>query len=369
MPEERVKVELTWPGKYTDSGQINLPPPNRGKFDPQLQPHPDSWRNALIEGDNYDILSSLLPTWAEKFDLIYIDPPFATGNDFKMKQTQPKRGKADAGPSNKKDSSSEEEGESLTDSQTESLEEAIAYRDKWGRGIDGYFTFIFPRLYLMHRLLRPNGTLYVHLNMRVGHYVKILLDEIFGRHNFRNELVWCYTGPTRKLFDFPDKHDVIFRYSKGESPTFNIDAIRVPYSENFMLRRKYKEGIGGIYAGKMDRPEGELDSYQKGKIPEDWWNDIPSGGQISRNELVGYPTQKPERLLERLIKVSSNPGDLVGDFFSGSGTTIAVADRLKRRWIGCDNSPLSIETIKTRLEKQTAKDSFQFYQFRKNQEY
>ena len=197
--------------------------------------------------------------------------------------------------------------------------------------------------------MAENGSIYVHLDWHVGHYVKVMMDEIFRYENCRNEIVWCYTGPVKKVRDFADKHDIILRYVKGDDPIFNSDEIRIPYSESFLSRRKYVEGTGGIYAGKFDRKKEELEEYQKGKIPEDWWDDIPTGGQISRDELLGFDTQKPEKLLKRIILASSNPGDLVADFFCGSGTTMAVAEKLRRRWIGCDLSKFAIHLTRKRL--------------------
>lgn len=270
------------------------------------------WENKLIFGDNLQVLKSLYedPEIKGKVRLIYIDPPFATRQEFRGSKEQK------------------------------------AYQDK----IIGakFLEFLRKRLVLLREVLSNNGTIYVHLDQRKGHYVKILMDEIFDEPNFRNEIVWCYTGPARKISDFPDKHDVIFRYVKSDNQPFNLENILIPYSKNFLERRKYTEGEGGIY-GQRDNDKKNVGVYKKGKIPEDWWTDIPSGGQISRNELVNFPTQKPEKLLERIIKVSSNEGDIVLDVFAGSGTTLAVAEKLGRRWIGVDSSKLAIYTIQKRM--------------------
>jgi len=347
------RTELVWPGKRTQVERIALPfqvvetvnqsratreqtPMLAGLPAPPLfEARPDtSWKNKLIWGDNKYVMASLLQgdpsigleSLAGKIDLIYIDPPFATGADFSINMRV-----GDIGW--KKEAS---------------IIEEKAYRDTWRRGLDSYLQMVYDRLVLMRELLTENGTIYVHLDWHVGHYVKLIMDEIFRKENFRNEIVWCYSGPARKLTDFPDKHDLIFRYSKNEERRFNPDAIKVPYSESFLQRRKYTEGTGGIYGGR-ERDLGDLSDFKEGKVPEDWWNDIPSGGQISRSELLGFPTQKPKALLERIIKASSNEGDLVADFFCGSGTTQAVAEKLGCRWIGCDLSRFAIQVTRKRL--------------------
>ncbi|OQX51182.1 MAG: hypothetical protein B5M53_11200 [Candidatus Cloacimonas sp. 4484_209] len=273
-------------------------------------------------------MSSLIKQgWAGKINLIYIDPPFFTGADFTI------RTKLGAESIEKEPSIIEER----------------AYKDTWSGGIASYLKYMYERLVLMRELLAEDGSIYVHLDWHVGHYVKVMMDEIFGYDNCRNEIVWCYTGPARKIKDFPDKHDIILRYSKDKDPFFNIDSVKIPYSKSFLNRRRYVEGTGGIYAGKFEREDNELEEYKKGKIPEDWWNDIPSGGQISRDELLGFATQKPEALLKRIILASSNPGDIVADFFCGSGTSQAVAEKLGRRWIGSDLSKFAIQVTRKRL--------------------
>jgi len=294
------------------------------------------WSNKLIWGDNKLILSSLvngpLREDIEKeggIKLIYIDPPFAVGADFSI--------------------NIKINGDKVT--KKPSIIEEVVYRDTWGKGISSYLNMIYERLKLMRDLLAEDGSIYVHCDYRVNSYMRLILDDIFGKDNFRNEIVWCYTGPARTLLDFSNKHDLILRYSKSEERTFNADLIKISYSKSFLERRKYTEGTegtGGIYAGRK-RELYNLSEFEKGKIPEDWWNDIPSGGQISTSELVGFPTQKPEALLERIIKVSSNEDDLVADFFCGSGTTCAVAEKLGRKWIGADLSRFAIHTTRKRM--------------------
>jgi adenine-specific DNA-methyltransferase len=163
-----------------------------------------------------------------------------------------------------------------------------------------------------------------------------MMDEIFGYENFRNEIIWCYTGPGRQQRDFPDKHDVIYRYSKTDKYVFNPEEIRIPYV-------KLDTGkTHGIFKQRAILNE-------KGKIPEDWWSDITPVARLHATELLDFDTQKPEALLKRIILASSNPGDLVADFFCGSGTTLAVAEKLGRRWIGCDLSKYAIQVTRKRL--------------------
>ncbi|MBU1262856.1 site-specific DNA-methyltransferase, partial [bacterium] len=289
--------------------------------------------NRLIWGDNLLAMQALLAQGYEgKINLIYIDPPFDSKADYSHKMTI--------------------EGNEFT--KEPSVIERLAYKDTWTGGTDSYLDMLYPRLQLMKRLLTEDGSIYVHCDWHKSHYIKVMLDEIFGFENFRNEIVWCYTGPSRKVNDFPDKHDIILRYTKTENRKFNIDEIRVPYSESFLDRRKYTEGIGGIYAGR-ERELENVEDFKQGKVPEDWWNDIPSGGQISIREIVGYQTQKPQKLLERIIKASSNEGDLIADFFLGSGTTLAVAEKLGRRWLGCELGKVGIQVTRTRLVEMQAK--------------
>jgi len=276
----------------------------------------EGWKNKLIWGDNLLVMGSLLEKFAGKVDLIYIDPPFATGADFSF--TAPI-------------------GESDEEvSKEQSILEEKAYRDTWGRGLSSYLQMIRDRLVLMRELLSDNGSIYVHLDWHVGHYVKVIMDEIFGVSNFRNELIWCYTGPSRQTKDFPDKHDVILRYSKTNSYLFNPNDIRIPY-----VKRDTGE-THGIFKKRAILTE-------EGKIPEDWWIDVTPVARLHATELLGFPTQKPEALLNRIILASSNSGDLVADFFCGSGTTLAVAEKLGRRWIGCDLSRWAIHVTRKRL--------------------
>jgi len=340
MANNKKYVELLWHGKYDkiDLGnkmpfeRPNLPfqvvetinKPRRkqaglGDFEEDLKDWPENypkdWKNLLIWGDNKLVMSSLVKQgWAGKINLIYIDPPFFTGADFTIRTK-------------------------IGDEQIEkapSIIEERAYKDTWSGGIASYLKYMYERLVLMRELLAENGTIYVHLDWRLSHYVKVLMDEIFGYENFINEIVWVYHGPgSPNMKCFNRKHDVILFYSKTNNYVFNREEIRVPSEVH----------VGG-FEGELDE-EKTKEYMEKGKVPEDWW--YYAIVKRSKTENLGYPTQKPEALLKRIILTSSNPGDIVADFFCGSGTTLAVAEKLGRRWIGCDLSKFAIQVTRKRL--------------------
>ncbi|WP_175615757.1 DNA methyltransferase [Piscibacillus halophilus] len=202
-----------------------------------------------------------------------------------------------------------------------------------------YLTMMAPRLLELYRVLKKDGVLFLHCDPTASHYLKLLLDAVFGYKNFKNEIIWCYRQGGRGNKYFPKKHDTIFFYTKGESYTFNADSIRIPY-----------HGTGGYQTsgkGVTNKNGKTYKPNEKGKIPEDWW-DIPALAPMSK-ERVGYPTQKPLALLDRIIKVGSNEGDLVLDPFCGCGSAIVSAQNNNRKWIGIDVTHIAITTIKERL--------------------
>jgi site-specific DNA-methyltransferase (adenine-specific) len=204
------------------------------------------------------------------------------------------------------------------------------------------------RIIEMHRVLKDSGSLYLHCDPTASHYLKLLLDSIFGKDNFGNDISWCYTGPSGAKKRFPAKHDVILRYTKSEENwVFNKDAVRIPYKELHSDKGKAAKIWGD--AGKLQDEDIRQDYIEKGKIPEDWWIDIPSGGHISPKEQTGYPTQKPLALMHRIIKASSNPGDVVLDPFCGCATTCVAAQQLGRRWIGIDIEEQARDLLVRRL--------------------
>ena len=282
--------------------------------------------NLLIWGDNELILRSLLDDFKEKIRLIYIDPPFATGGDFNFKILIG------------------EKNNSIND---------LAYNDKWRNSIDYYLNFMYNRLILMKELLAENGSFYLHVDWHMSHYIKLMMDEIFGIENFRNEIIWAYPAAsvrTRRFFI--RSFDVVLFYTKTDEYIFNDDPhIYMEYSNRVKNALKNDEKgtfyyRGGSHDGK--KLSRKVYVTQKGIFPRDVWNDIP---YIRANtlEYQGFSTQKPERLLKRIILASTNADDIVADFFCGSGTTLAVAEKLGRKWIGSDISAQAVHITRKRL--------------------
>lgn len=283
-----------------------------------------TWMNRLVYGDNLLTMQALLagdpqtglPSLRGKVDLIYIDPPFDSKADYRTKVTLP--------------------GVDLQQKPT--VIEQFAYADTWEEGTLSYLKMIYPRLVLMKELLSERGSIYVHIDWHVGAYMKIILDDIFGKDRLLNEIMWCYSIGGKGNSFYGRKHDTILLYSKSPNYTFNgkdKDVI-VQRKLNTHMRTKIDDN-GREYQEKTDKKSGKIYRYyvDEGKVPEDYWIDIE---QLNREdaERVGYATQKPSKLLTRIIAASSNEGDLVCDFFGGSGTTAAVAEKLGRRWITCD---------------------------------
>lgn len=273
----------------------------------------DEWRNRLIYGDNLLVMQALLagdpatglPSMRGMVDLIYIDPPFDSKADYRTKVSLP----------------------NISLSQKPTVIEQFAYSDTWKDGTVSYLEMLYPRLVLMRELLSEQGSIYVHIDWHIGHYVKLLLDDVFGKDNFANEIVWHFVKGASSNSSFGRKHQVIFYYKKTSNPIFNLDDVRVEYNPETIARAKR----GEARYQNVDADTLEL----KGKNPGDVWMDIfPVQGNSIQN--TNYATQKPELLLERIIKASSNENSIVLDLFGGSGTTAAVADRLGRRWITTD---------------------------------
>lgn len=308
---------LAWPGK-----KLSTPNPADLQVETLIAPaQADHAENRLILGDNLAIMAALLPKYAGRINLIYIDPPFFSNKNY--------RARIGRGENSRKP------GE---------WRMAAGYRDHWA-DLDAYLDFLYTRLTLMQRLLAPDGTLYLHLDWHANAYARLLLDEIFGADHLINEIIWTYHGPSPIKSAFNRKHDTILSYRKGDRYTFNVDAVREPYHPNTVKTFKSSSKAGF----------GRQPDLARGKVPEDWWY-FPVVARL-HNERTGYPTQKPEALLARIIKASSNAGDLVADFFSGSGTTAAVAHRLERRFLATDATWRAAHTTRNRLAVQGA--SFQ----------
>lgn len=269
--------------------------------------------NRLILGDNLEVMAALLPKFEGRIGLIYADPPFFSGKAYPARIG---RGEDSRRPNE--------------------WQTAAGYEDTWPQGAD-YLNMLFARLQLMHRLLSPTGTLYLHLDWHASAYARLILDEIFGPERFLNEIVWVYHGPSPIRSAFKRKHDTILVYTKSERHTFNPDAVRVPYDPTTVR----------TFAGSPRAGFGKKPDLDRGKVPEDWWY-FPVVARL-HGERTGFPTQKPEALLRRIVLASSNPGDWVADFFCGSGTLPVVASQLGRRWLACDCSPLAALTTYRRL--------------------
>ena len=278
------------------------------------------WTNKRIWGDNKLILSSLkngpLREEIEEqggIKLIYIDPPFDVGADFSM--------------------DIEIGGDTFT--KKPGILEELAYRDTWGKGADSFIAMIYERLVLMRDLLADDGSIYVHCDWRVSGYIRLILDEVFGKDSIRNHILWLYSGGGVPNTEMPKKHDDIFWYTKGNQWIYNIQYR--PYSEGTVQRGR--TAVKG--------PDAEL--RKEGTPINNWWHDVKKITSPTDPEKLYYPTQKSEELLSRIIKLSSNEGDLVADFFAGSGTTVAVAEKLGRKWIGSDLGKFAIHTTRKRM--------------------
>jgi site-specific DNA-methyltransferase (adenine-specific) len=305
--------ELTWPGK-----KLTQTEPASIIKDSILYPngcgYPDTApQNRLILGDNLSLMTALLSDYEGQIHLIYADPPFFTNRKYPARIG---RGEDSRKPDEWK----------LAD----------GYHDHW-ENLDSYLDFLYQRLALMYRLLAPTGTLYLHLDWHADAYARLLLDELFGADHLLNEIIWAYHGPSPIRRAFNRKHDTILAYVKGQDYTFNVDAIREPYNENTVKTFKSSPKAGF----------GKMPDLERGKVPEDWWY-FPVIARL-HNERTGYPTQKPVALLERIILAASKPGEIVADFFCGSGTTSFVAAQHGRKFIACDETFRAIHTTRGRL--------------------
>ncbi|MEI7512947.1 MAG: DNA methyltransferase [Candidatus Uhrbacteria bacterium] len=397
-------TELTWDGKYNADGtkkaplRVELPfqtvetvnesaQERQRQFDLFSYGQATDWRNRLIWGDKKYVLPSLLPEFAGKVDLIYIDPPFATGDDFSFDV--------------------QIEGESFI--KEPSILEQKAYRDTWGRGLDSYLQWFYETAIILKDFLTMKGSLFVHLDDNVAPYAKVVLDEIFGIDCYQNEIIWQRTDPHNDAKNkFGNIHDTIFWYGNSRRPNYYPEATRVNLSAAGLAEYSLLELPDGIvlpFSGNEDKPGRRFkldDATWKGNNPKKkfvWRGASPSPNRewmytfdgmedaLAKGELFlrkpekgaarckksyldlnkgillqdiwtdtgrmkggsGYATQKPESLLERIIKASSNEGDLVLDCFCGSGTTAATAEKLGRRWITCDLGRFAIHTARKRL--------------------
>ena len=300
--------------------------------------------NALVCGDNIDVLGELPD---ECVDLIYLDPPF-NSNQFYVAAF------GDKGLVNQQlrdiwrwTVGTQNAFESVPRGQLRDTLRGIRLQTGDRSPMAAYAVFMGRRLAELRRVLKPTGSVYLHCDPHANAYLRILMDAVFGEQQFRNEIIWAYTGPSNTTRWFPRKHDAILFYAKSKQARFYRDAVRVPYSESFLNRRHYDEGDKGITSGyAAERSPNQVeDEFGKGKVVEDYWMDIPGGGQISRVERLGYPTQKPRTLVERIIKASSAAGDIVLDPFCGCGTAADAASALGRKYLGIDISGIAVRVM------------------------
>ena len=301
--------------------------------------------NLLLRGECLSACAHLKKLGIQ-VDLVYIDPPFASGANYAKKiylrknpqiaerlQSAEARLQAESTPK-KRDAIKVE---------IQSIEQDM-YGDIWRK--EDYLNWMYENLTAIRDVMSHTGSIYVHLDWHIGHYVKVLLDEVFGEENFVNEIVWCYTGPgSPHMNTYNRKHDSLFWYSKTDSYVFNIDDIRVPHKDpNQSLRAAYDSSGDGWSQEDVEKMR------EQGKILEDWWY-IPVAARSKEDGVkrTGYPTEKPEALLRRIIQGCSNEGMVVADFFGGSGVAAKVAHDLGRRFVHCDVGINSLQTARDRL--------------------
>lgn len=390
MQGEPEETKLVWPDKETEVNPpilpfqtvetVNEPRISEKPLDFSSNNNDRDWKNKLIWGDNKYILSSLKQEYEGKIDLIYIDPPFATGADFSIPI---------------------EVGDETVTKEPSIIEE-LAYRDTWGEGLKSYLQMIYDRLVLMRELLANTGSIFVHLDWHVKHAVRMLLEEIFGKENFQTEIIWQRTAGHHLSSEKMDvMTDTIFWFTKGDTFTYNQPYQKLseeeleekfPYIEEETGRRfthekleqssnassrgetrliegkevktelgwrwsqeefdrRLEENPHVIYWTNNGRPRYKryTDEY-KGRMVGNLWTDIaPMSSNERERTAIGFPTQKPERLLKRIVKMCSEKTDLVADFFCGSGTLGAVAEKTDRRWIMSDLSKFAIQTTRKRF--------------------
>jgi DNA modification methylase len=352
MPFEITKTELVWPGKYDENGKRREPPRvslpfqviervNESRATREAEKRRDltlfdvwkgdegetfeeGWRNKLIWGDNLLVMSSLLDQFAGKIDLIYIDPPFASGTDFALE--------VPVGDG------------SATVHKEQSLLEEKTYWDTWGAGRSSYLSMMFDRIQLMHSLLSPRGLFFLHCDWHLGHALRALLDEVFGAERFVNEIVWHYYNKySAGRRCIPRAHDTILVYSK--SAEYTLKEFREQRDEP--VKQLVRENVGGVLRNKRDASGQVQYRTVVDKKGDDVWR-IPQL-QPASGEWTGFETQKHPDLITRILELASEPAQLVADFFVGSGTTAVVAERLGRRWIAVDLGRYAIHLTRKRL--------------------
>lgn len=314
---------------------------------------PNFQNRTLYHGDNLDFLRGMN---SETVHLIATDPPFNKNRDFHATPDSLAAGARFKDRWRWDDDVQEEWWEAIKDDWRGVYEVVDAARASYGDDMAAFLCWLGVRLMEMRRVLRQDGSIYLHCDHTAHAYTKCLMDGIFGSANFRNEIAWCYTGPSNTKRWFPRKHDTILFYTKSRNQTFNREEIRIPYHHETIARRGRIEGKRSIISASVKtadrRSATEVESeFGGGKVPEDWWSDIPI--LTNQRERTGYPTQKPLALYERIIRASSNVGDIVLDPFCGCATTPIAAERLKRQWVGMDIWDGAYTQVMERMERDT----------------
>ncbi|MBN2442859.1 MAG: site-specific DNA-methyltransferase [Spirochaetales bacterium] len=318
------EYELVYSGKLSKENIINTTPPALLKKIEEFHGEntfDDSWANMLIHGDNLSVLKTIYDDQQNRdrlmtknrITLIYIDPPFATKKEFKQQNQK-------------------------------------AYKDTMTGA--AFLEFLRIRLILLKEILADNGSIYLHIDWRFGHYIKIIMDEVFGPENFLNECIWYYSSGGRPETYYARKHAALYFYKKGKKAVFHQHEIGLPWGRQKRNNMKRNVDPDGRVYWSINSGNKEYTYYEDTRLtPDDVWDDISHLQQKDpeRGSSGHYPTQKPEKLLERIIRASSGKGDIVLDAFAGSGTTLAVAEKLKRRWIGIDTGEPAIAAIRKRL--------------------
>jgi len=319
-------VNLTWNGKDNFEESISklrqeqnsykrIEINSRPKYDHLIKINNENWINKLFWDDNLQVTVHLLPKFEGKIDLIYIDPPFFSGANYSIQVL---------------------EGNNLF--------ETIAYQDKWENNLDCYLDLIHKQIFLFKKLLSLQGLIFVHLDWHANHYIRSILDELFGRENFVNSIIWYYYNKySAGTNNLPRAHDTILVYSKTDEYTFN--ELRIPRDKPTKQLKRVM--VNGTLKNAKDENGNVIYRIVKDKKMDDVWR-IPCMQPASK-QWTGYPTQKHHKLLERIIKLATKKDDLIADFYCGSGTTLYAAEKLKRRWIGVDNSKYAIYLTRKRL--------------------
>ena len=286
------------------------------------------WKNKLFWGENIEVLSYLLNKFEGKIDLIYLDPPFFSGTNYKIEVVE-----------------------------DDKIFDSIAYYDHWEKELDSYLQMLYERIILFKKLLSQTGLLFVHLDWHASHYIRLILDEVFGDSNFVNSIVWYYYNKySSAKRNLPRAHDDILVYSKTSKYTLN--EIRLPRKKP--RKQLMRVNVNGVLKNLKDKDGHVRYRFVNDKKLDDVWK-IPCLQPASK-EWTGFPTQKHHELLKRIIRLGSKEEDLIADFFCGSGTSLLMAEKLKRRWIGCDISKYSIYLTRNRILNYQS-ESQKFYPF------